>query len=188
MNFSKVIWVLRAIIYSFFTKFKFPGYIGKPTYIKGLKRIKFGKKVRIYPGLRAEVVDKNGEIEIGNNVSIGQNFHVISNDEKLKIGDNTVISGNVFISNCDHEYKDVNKYLFEQPLKTKTTEIGENCFIGYGAVIQAGTVLGRNCIVGSNAVLKGEYPSYSVIVGVPGKVKKYYDFEEKKWKKVENGE
>ena len=138
MKFTKLMWGLRAFIYSFFIKFKMPGYIGKPLYINKLNRLSIGKRVRIYPGLRAEVISSKGKITIGDNTSIGQNFHVISNDENLNIGNNVIISGNVFVTNCDHEYKDIDKYIFEQPLITKSTEIGDNCFIGYGAVIQAG--------------------------------------------------
>lgn len=163
MSVRKILWMIRALIYNILTKFSLPGYIGKPCYISDLKKIEFGKKNRIYPGIRAEIIDKNGKIKIGDNVSIGQNFHIVSNDEMLCIGNNVVISGNVFITNCDHAYLDVNKYLYDQPLITKHTEIGSNCFIGYGAVIQAGTILGKNCIIGSNAVVKGEFPDYSVI-------------------------
>lgn len=166
---KKILWGIRAFFYGFITEFKMPGYIGKPLYINNLKKIKFGKRVRIYPGLRAEIINKSGSITIGDNTSIGQNFHVISNDECLKIGKNVVISGNVFVTNCDHEYKEKDKHIFEQPLITKHTEIGDNCFIGYGAVIQAGTILGKQCIIGSNAVVRGKFEDYSVIVGVPGK-------------------
>lgn len=181
----KLFGLIRAFIYGFFTKFRMPGYIGKPIYISKLKNIQFGKKVRIYPGIRVEAIGENGKIEIGNNVSIGQNFHLVSNEDTLKIGNNVVISGNVFISNTDHDYSDVNKYLFEQPLKNKHTEIGDNCFIGYGAVILPGTILGKNCIVGANSVVRGIFSDYSVIAGVPAKIIKIYDTNTKKWERLE---
>ena len=184
MNKIKIIWSIRAFIYSFFTKFRMPGYIGKPCFISSLKNIKFGKNVRIYPGLRAEICGKNNKIIIEDNVSIGQNFHVVAGDLDLVINKNVVISGNVFISNCEHEYIDVAKTLFEQNINTKETIIGENSFIGYGVVIQAGTKLGKNCIVGSNSILKGEYDDFSVIVGSPGKVIKKYNLITNKWERV----
>lgn len=67
---------------------------------------------------------------------------------------------------------------------TKRTEIGENCFIGFGAAIQAGTVLGKQCIVGTNAVVRGEFPDYSVIVGAPAKVVKQYNKETGEWERI----
>lgn len=66
----------------------------------------------------------------------------------------------------------------------KETIIGENCFIGFGASIQAGTVLGKKCIVGTNAVVHGTYPDYSVIVGVPAKSIKRYNEETGDWEKI----
>ena len=170
MTIRKIFWGFRAFIYGLFTTYKMPGYIGKPIYISNLKKMFFGKRVRIYPGLRAEIIKDTGSIEIGENTSIGQNFHIVSNNEKLVIGKNVVISGNVFITNCDHSYDKKDIHIFDQELVTKHTEIGDNCFIGYGAVIQAGTILGKQCIVGANAVVRGKFKDYSVIAGAPAKV------------------
>ena len=64
------------------------------------------------------------------------------------------------------------------------TAIGENCFIGYGAVIMPGTVLGRQCIVGANSVVKGVYPDYCVIAGVPARIIRRYNFQTEEWEKV----
>ena len=74
----------------------------------------------------------------------------------------------------------------DQKWLVKTTRIGEGSFIGYGAAIQAGTILGKHCIVGTNAVVRGSYPDYSVIVGVPGRVIKRYNPKSGNWENVKN--
>lgn len=181
ISLTKCAWALRAIIY----KFRFGhigkfGYIGKPVFLLGTRHVYLGNKVRIYPGVRFETYD-GGEIHIEDGVSIGQNFHCTSAG-KLSIGKNTTISGNTIVTNIDHEYREIGKHIMEQPLLVSDTEIGENCFIGYGVVIQAGTKLGKQCIVGANAVVRGEYPDYSVIAGVPAKKIKQYDVETERWK------
>ena len=185
MNISKIFWGIRAVFYSLrFKKIGMPSYIGKPTYIQNAKRISIGKKCRIYPGIRAEIVDKDSELVIGNNVSIGQNFHVVSFNDKLKIGDDVTVSGNVLITNCDHSYEKVGVHILEQELIGKKTAIGDGCFIGYGAVIQAGTILGKQCVVGANAVVRGNFPDYSVIVGAPARIVKRFDPVSGLWKKL----
>ncbi|WP_035291760.1 acyltransferase [Clostridium sp. KNHs214] len=184
MSLIKYIWALRAIIYKL--RFKSIGnfsYIGKPTFLLGTKKINIGDKVRIYPGARMEVHGDDGKITIQNNVSIGQNFHITSKDMNLVIGKDTTISGNVFITNIDHDYMEIGKHIMEQKYIIKETIIGENCFIGYGVGIQAGTVLGKQCIVGANAVVRGEFPDYCVIAGVPAKILKRYNPEAKEWEK-----
>jgi len=184
----KIFWILRGLFYKpFFGKFDLPSYIGKPIYIGNFKRIFIGKRVRIFPGARIEVVDTQSSIILEDNISIGQNLHVISGEEQtLIIGRNTTLSANVFITNIDHKYTKIDEHILEQSLVSSKTQIGENCFIGYGVVIQAGTILGKQCIVGANAVVRGTFPDYCVIVGVPAKIVKRYDIDKKIWRKTNN--
>jgi acetyltransferase-like isoleucine patch superfamily enzyme len=181
----KVLWLLRALIYKpFFGKFGLLSYIGKPVFIENYKRIFIGKRVRIFPGARIQVVGNNASIVFKDNISIGQNFHITSISE-LVIGTNTTIAENVMITNIDHEYQEIDRHILEQKHIFKETKIGENCFIGYGVVIQAGTILGRQCIVGANAVVRGTFPDYCVIVGVPARIVKRYDEKSTTWKKTD---
>lgn len=160
-------------------------YVARAIFIYGADRISIGNKVRIFPGVRMEV-HEGGCITIREDVSIGQNFHIISAKEELSIGAHTTISGNVFITNIDHDYREVGKHILKQSLLVHHTNIGENCFIGYGAAIQAGTVLGKHCIVGANSVVRGTFPDYCVIVGVPGRVIKKYNPLKDEWEKINN--
>jgi acetyltransferase-like isoleucine patch superfamily enzyme len=181
-------WILRALIYKpFFKKIKFPSYIGKPIFLLGSNKISLGTRTRIYPMSRMEVHGKNSEIIIENNVGIGQNFHIISGG-KLEIGSGTTIAPNVFISNMDNDYREIGKPILEQREIVNETKIGKNCFIGYGAVIQSGTVLGEQCIVGAGSIVKGKFPPFSVIVGNPAKIIKRYDEIKKSWLRINDFE
>lgn len=181
---TKLYWALKTLFYRFFLKgVGWNSYIGSIVFLLGGKNIIINNRVRIFPGLRMEA-HNGGEIIIEEDVSIGQNVHITSSCLDLKIGKHTTILGNVFITNIDHEYREIGKHILKQPLLVKDTQIGENCFIGYGAAIQAGTVLGKQCIVGANAVVRGSFDDYSVIVGVPAKVVRRYCFETKTWRKV----
>lgn len=160
-------------------------YIKNPIRITGAGDISIGSNSFVLDGARIEAVHEyNGqlftpEIVIGNNVDIGQNLHLIAADT-LVISHGVLISGNVYIGDCDHEYKIPGLPVSKQGIKVSKTFIGENCFIGYGAVIQPGSMLGRHCVVGSNAVVrKGVYPDYSVLAGVPAKVIKQNSWERK---------
>lgn len=177
----KFVWALRAIIFKpFFKNIGNMSYIGKPCFIEGCKRISIGNKTRIFPGIRMEAIG-TGKITIGDNCAIEQNVHVISDGKTLNIGDNTTISANVFISNVDHGYDDIENSVMDQQLICKDTQIGDSCFIGYGAVILPGTILGNHCIIGANSVVKGIYEDNCVIVGSPGKIIKTYDMELRRW-------
>lgn len=159
-------------------------YLGKPIFLSGTKNIKIGNCVRIFPGARMEAMGE-GKINIGNNTSIGQNFHVISELNQLEIGENCTVSGNVFVSNVEHNYEEINIHIMNQHKIYDKTYIGDNSFVGYGVVIMAGAVIGRQCIIGANSVVKcGQYPDYSVIAGAPAKIVKVYNNNTKKWEKA----
>jgi len=106
----KIFWIIRGFLYKpFFGAYGFPSYIGKPIFIGNFRRIFIGNKVRIYPGSRMEVLNNKSSIVFEDNLSIGQNLHIISGG-KLLIKANTTISANVFITNIDHEYQEINQH------------------------------------------------------------------------------
>ena len=184
MHPAKIFWGIRALIYKpFFGNIGMPSYIGKPCFIEGCKHIVIGNRVRIFPGVRMEAMN-SGSIHIGDNTAIEQNVHITSSGSILSIGKNVTILANTFITNLDHKYEDISKSILEQGITEHETIIGEGCFIGYGAAIQAGTKLGKHCVVGASAVVRGEYPDYSVIVGNPARVVKRYVPEAEQWERV----
>lgn len=179
----KVSWVLRALLYRvFLRRFAMPGYLGRPTFIHGARRITIDSRVRVFPGLRAEV-HGSGKIHIHENVAIGQNLHVTAMGE-IHIGAGTMILPEVLITDIDHDYRDIDASPLDQPFLHSPTRVGENCLIGMGARIQAGTTLGRGCVVGANAVVRGDFPDHSVIVGAPARVVKKWDRETESWQRV----
>lgn len=148
--------------------------------------INIGNDVLIWPACRLEAINRYGnhqyhpQIIIGDGVNIQQNCHITAADE-LNIGKDTTISFGVSIQDTDHEYQQIDVNILQQPLLVKKTTIGENCFIGSGAKILAGTVLGKQCIVGTNAVVRGVFPDYCVIAGVPARIIKRYNPETQEW-------
>ncbi len=183
MNLKKLKWHIGLMIKKpFFQKVGTFSYLGPSVSLIGAKNISIGNRVRIYPGNRMETYH-NGKIIIEDDCSIAQNFHITSAGSALIIGRKTTISGNTFITNIDHDYQKIGEHILSQDMILKETVIGENCFIGFGASIQAGTRLGKQCVVGTNAVVRGTFPDYSVIVGVPARIVKQYNEETQQWEK-----
>lgn len=180
---DKLFWGLRALCYSpFFGKFGLPSYLGKPVFLKGIRNVFIGKKVRIFPHLRMET-HNGGTIHIQDDVVISQNVHITSAGN-LQIGKSSLILANVFITNIDHDYTAIGQHVVNQKIAVKETNIGENCFIGMGAAIMAGTVLGKQCVVGANSVVRGTFPDYCVIAGAPAKIVKKYNPQTQIWEKT----
>lgn len=52
----------------------------------------------------------------------------------------------------------------------KNTSIGNDVWIGAGAVIKTGVRIGNGAIIGAGAVVTKDIPDYAIVVGVPAKV------------------
>ena len=61
-------------------------------------------------------------------------------------------------------------------------EIGDGSLIGIGSVILNGAKIGKNCIIGSKALIteNTEVPDGSLVVGMPGIIKRTLSEEEQK--------
>ena len=162
--------------------------IKKPMFLTP-EYISVGNACYIWNDARIEAITSyandsfNPHIILEDGVTIQQRCHITAADT-LIIGKDTAILFDVMITNIDHEYEDLSTPVANQPLIVKKTQIGENSFIGSGAKIQAGTILGKHCVVGTNAVVRGHFPDYCVIVGVPARIVKRYDEVSRKWKKT----
>jgi len=186
-NFDKIYYILTRPIFifgeiktRFFYKFFF-GKIGKksiiinPELLSNPSHVFIGDNVIIHSNARILcITDYRGQkfnprVEIGDGVKIQQGFYM-SCAKSIKIGDRACLSQYTAITDIDHEYEDVNKPVYGQPLLIDDVVIGEDSFIGTGAVIFRGSKIGKHCIVGANAVVKGEFPDYCIIAGVPAKI------------------
>jgi acetyltransferase-like isoleucine patch superfamily enzyme len=65
---------------------------------------------------------------------------------------------------------DASYFLFTGEYRVAQVFIGDNCFIGYGAIIMPGTKIGDNVVIGANSVVNKDVPSDSVVAGAPAKV------------------
>jgi len=92
----------------------------------------------------------------------------------ISIGDNSHITSGVTFITHDGGTLILRKKVPDLEITAPIT-IGSNVYIGVNVILLPGTILGDNCIVGAGAVLKGNYPSGSVIAGIPGKVIKTTD-------------
>ncbi len=60
-------------------------------------------------------------------------------------------------------------------------KIGDNVFIGAGAVLLGDIYIGDNCIIGANAVVTKDIPEFSVVVGNPAIIVKQYNLDSQRW-------
>lgn len=114
-------------------------------------------------------------VSIGDNTSFGSNCY-FGAAGGIAIGKDVIAGQNIRFHSENHNYGDRNKLIREQGVTHQGITIGNNCWIGAGAVFLDGAELGDGCVVAANAVVAKKYPSNVVIGGVPARViKKRFD-------------
>ena len=112
-----------------------------------------------------------GAVRIGRGSEIGQRCR-ISIANSLEIGEKVLFSPNVYITDCDHEYRDVNVPVIDQGIvqRGQRVSIGDGSYIGINAVIVGNVKIGKHCVIGANSVVTHDIPDYSVVAGCPARV------------------
>ncbi|OTN77357.1 transferase hexapeptide repeat family phosphonate metabolim protein [Enterococcus sp. 8G7_MSG3316] len=109
--------------------------------------------------------------------------------QNSQIGRFVSIAAAVRIGPTNHPYERPSQHLFayngegygfapkDQEFLAKrkeiTTTIGNDVWIGHGAVVQAGVTVGNGAVIASNAVVTKDVPPYAIVGGVPAKTIKY---------------
>ncbi len=106
-------------------------------------------------------------------VRIGKQFYsnfnlTLVDDTYITIGDNVLIAPNVTIATAAHpESPALRRYGLQYNLPVN---IGNDVWIGSGAIILPGVTVGNNVIIGAGSVVTKDIPDNSVAVGNPCRV------------------
>lgn len=111
-------------------------------------------------------------LRIGDRCVIGRGSSIIAHTS-VTIGNDVWTGPNVYITDQNHGYTDVDRPIWQQPPPPdRPVVIGDGCWLGYGAVVLPGAHIGRNAVIGAHAVVVGTIPDCSVAVGAPARVVK----------------
>ena len=144
-------------------------YIGKHCSLKGKHHITLEDCVTVRP--YAQIWSGGGTVRIGKGSEIGERCR-ISISNSLEIGKKVLLSPNVYITDCDHEYRNIDIPVIDQGIvqRGQSVSIGEGSYIGINAVIVGNVKIGKHCVIGANSVVTKDVPDYCVAVGSPARV------------------
>lgn len=105
---------------------------------------------------------RQAHIHLGDSIYANFNFTAVD-DAHICIGSHTMIGPNVTVATAGHpilpELRE-KAYQFNMPVR-----IGENCWIGAGALIMPGVTIGDNSVIGAGSVVTKDIPANVVAYG-----------------------
>ena len=122
-------------------------------------------------------------VTIGDRCLIGKGSGIVGHFS-IEIGDDVWTGHHVYITDQNHDYRDVSSPIGRQSMPEKPVRIGSGSWIGFGSVILPGADIGEHVVIGANSVVSGHVPAFSVAVGAPARVIRRWDGHE--WTDVES--
>lgn len=170
-------------------------FVGRGVKVKEKRYLSIGAKTKLHDGVFIDALSKEG-VNIGDHVVIGRNTRIECTGsleyvgKGVKIGSRTTFNNDCFFGAAggieigedvvagqfvrfhseNHNFDDLSTLIKDQGVSHKGIKIGNNCWIGAGAVFLDGAELEDGCVVGANAVVTKHFPANSVIAGVPAKL------------------
>ena len=137
-----------------------------PVELHGSRRITTGKGLYLYRDLYFETVGA-GEIVIGDRVVMSRGVHLVA-FAGIRIGTGTMIGEYASIRDANHRYRE-DRALRDADHDARPVTIGNNVWIGRGAIVLAGVEIGDRAVVGANAVVTRNVAPNTVVAGVPAR-------------------
>lgn len=133
---------------------------------------------RLYGRLLARLRgEQNLDKLIKRGLVVGKNFRRMggviidpSHCCNISIGDNVTLAPNVHVLAHDASTK-----LFLDYTKVANVRIGNNVFIGAGAIVLPGVAIGNRVVIGAGSVVSKDIPDNSLAIGCPARVVKTVD-------------
>jgi acetyltransferase-like isoleucine patch superfamily enzyme len=113
-------------------------------------------------------------IEVGNDVLIGNGAILVASESKIKIGNKVMFGPNVTIIGGNHNTSVVGQFMYDvhdkRPEDDQDVIIEDDVWIGSCAIILKGVRVGRGSIIAAGAVVTRDVPPYTICGGVPARV------------------
>lgn len=132
------------------------------------RQMRHGQNLSIAPNVNFANANR---IQIGSDVIIasGAMLWAGAATAQIKIGDKVLIGPNVLVT-CARYGSDPTSAMTDQPMTEASVWIGNDVWIGAGAIILPGVTLGDGSIIGAGAVVTLDVPPMAIAAGVPAKV------------------
>jgi acetyltransferase-like isoleucine patch superfamily enzyme len=159
--------LIPGFVSSLYYFFRCRCFVNLKARVQPTRRISFGpgSTVKAF----AIVQTSGGAIRFGENCSISSFNHISAGTADVTVGDNVRFGVHVTVIGMSSLYRRKDQLIVEQGYSSKGIVIGNDVFIGTGAVILDGCNIADGAVIGVNSVVSKDVGPYSIVFGAPAK-------------------
>jgi acetyltransferase-like isoleucine patch superfamily enzyme len=109
----------------------------------------------------------HGHVRIGRGCSLNPNCTVRG---RVTLGDQVRVAHHAHLIGFDHRSDDPTQPMAHQGIRSRGLTIGDDVWIGAGAIVLDGVTVGAHSIVAAGAVVTKDVPEWAVVAGNPARV------------------
>ena len=108
-------------------------------------------------------------IRVGEGCLIGER-NIIRGQGGVEIGSRVYTSPMVQMLAVNHVFDDPSRPFVEQGITAEGIRVGDDVWIGSGAIITDGVTVGKGAVIAAGAVVTRDVPPHTVVAGAPARV------------------
>lgn len=114
-------------------------------------------------------VKKNAKVVFGHNSNTGHHTEISSNNH-IEIGNDVIMGAYTYIADSNHGYKNKSLPIRKQEMEVGSVKIGNNVWLGRGAMILKDSIIGDNSVVAAGSIVTKKFRNNKILGGMPAKV------------------
>lgn len=144
--------------------------MGRNVEIVGpVDRIRLGHDVTFFGNTYLNVAGDRGRVAVGSRTHIDQ-FCVLYGQGGLTIGSRCAIAAGVIIYTQTNQFAaDPLLDVIDQPVRYAPVMVGDDVWIGAGAILLPGVTVGDHAVIAAGAVVRRDVQPSAVVAGVPAR-------------------
>jgi acetyltransferase-like isoleucine patch superfamily enzyme len=109
----------------------------------------------------------HGQVRIGRRCSLNPYSTVRG---RVTLGDEVRVAHHAHLIGFDHRFDDPTRPIAQQGIVSRGLVVGDDVWIGAGAIVLDGLTIGAHSVVAAGAVVTKDVPAWSVVAGNPARV------------------
>ena len=127
-------------------------------------------KDNVFIGQYSQIRARDGQIEIEEGANISTFCH-IGTAAKISIGKNCLFGSGCYIGGLAHGTGDLETAIVDQPMEEpQGVIIEENVWLGAHVIVNDGVRIGQGAVVGAGSVVTKDIPPATICAGVPARI------------------